>query len=624
MSVSKYFKEENYLKSVLKNYIVRESQIDMANIISDSLKNYHNSLIEAPTGSGKTMAYLIPSIDSNDKIIISTKTIQLMNQLIERDIPTVLNALNKNKNIVQLKGRKNYFCPLRYNKYILRNQLMYPDIVEWFNEYMSVHKDYPFLIPYGMFKDGRELMTADSYQCTGSKCMYIGNCPFERQKNIANEADIIITNHFMLLSDISSKSKMIINEKRKPKGIFDKRDHIIFDEAHSLPDIFSVYAGVDLSLYSILIMFFENKTFFSVEDVRKVVALYQEISNHITEGKALVDDTLYSKINDFMDFTSNLIVELDDEDVTNVYAKYYQLYDEYKSPIDGIRYVEKVMLQNNHNTSKESIRYVVNMKLEPYDISHNFKTGLDASAESSVFISATLSTKGNFKYFINELGIDDDISTHVMPTVFNLKEQGKLYLPLKPGEDVSDRRKDQFLLDFLNNMPGSAILICNSNDRMEQVYRLLSSSNIKKKVFLQTNINIGTLDFNIGDMVLVGSATLREGIDISEGYFSAVILDKLPFEYYKDLILEKKADNIKANGGNPFMDFFLPRAVLYFKQAIGRLIRHEGDSGLWIVLDEKLLDPSKRYKGEFLNVLKNVEIIQTKKEALDFLTKGGN
>ena len=615
MSVTKYFTEDKYLKRVLKNYLVRDVQIKVANIIADSIENSKNTLIEAPTGSGKTMAYLIPSLESGHKTIISTKTIQLMNQLMERDVPNVLDIIGVKRTVAQLKGRKNYFCPLRYNKFVLKDALMYPDVIEWYNAHMSKYGDFPFLIPFGQFKDARDLMTADTYQCVGSKCSYIENCPFVRQKNIANQADVIVTNHFMLLSDISNKSKTVKEDGKTPKGIFDKTQHMIFDEAHSLPDIFSVYAGVELNLYSVLFMFFENKAVVPMGEVDELYKRYNDIIASVNDNRVLMNSDILHKVKAFIDLSADIVGEIDNDEMTEEYSKYYALFDEFVSNVEGIRYIEKIPVKNN---------FILNIKLVPYDISHNFKTGLDVSSESTIFVSATLSTKGDFNYFINEMGIDKDIDSHIMPSVFNFKDQGKLYLPFGPDEKIDNARKDQFLLDFLRSMPGSALIICNSNERMDSLYRVISSSKLKKHVYIQTNVNIGTLDFSKGDMVLIGSATLREGIDISEGAFSAVILDKLPFEYFKDLLLEKKAENITENGGNPFMDFFLPRAVLYFKQAIGRLIRHEGDSGLWVVLDERLLNPKLYYRKHFLKILDGVEILRTKKDALDFLTKGGN
>ena len=188
MSVSQFFLEDKYLKSIIPGYIYRSTQVEMAEIIENAFSSYTNTCIEAPTGSGKTMAYLIPSLSSSSRIIISTKTKQLMNQLLYKDIPVVQKIAGRNKSIRSLKGRKNYFCPYRYFRFINSKAAFYIDAVSWFEE----NSKYGIIIeaPWGRLdNDVCSLMTADRYQCIGSKCPYYEDCAFYMQKREANAAE---------------------------------------------------------------------------------------------------------------------------------------------------------------------------------------------------------------------------------------------------------------------------------------------------------------------------------------------------------------------------------------------------------------------------------------------------
>lgn len=237
------------------------------------------------------------------------------------------------------------------------------------------------------------------------------------------------------------------------------------------------------------------------------------------------------------------------------------------------------------------------------------------AATSSVFVSATLSSGGDFAYIIKETGMQDMCETYILDNVFDFNAQGKLFAP-KVYNSENDK-KNKIYLELLTQMEGSALIICNSLERMQFIEKLLRSAEINKKIYTQAGVNIGELDFCSEDMVLIGSATLREGIDISGGGFKAVILDQLPFEYPKDILLQSKAEKLSGENANSFIDFFLPRAVLYFKQAVGRLIRHEDDFGIWVVLDYRIID--KSYGKYFLDVISNVEIVENIEDALYFI-----
>lgn len=596
MSISNYFVEDRYLKSIIPEYVYRSTQVEMATIIDNAFSTYTNTCIEAPTGSGKTMAYLLPSLSNSNRIIISTKTKQLMNQLLYKDIPIVQKIVGKNKSIRSLKGRKNYFCPHRYFKFINSKATFYPDAVSWFEE----NNEFGIIIeaPWGRLdNDVCSLMTADRYQCIGNKCLYYENCAFYIQKKEANASDIIITNHFLLLSDIAMKSKNSFG------SIFEFRDNIIFDEAHSVPDIFSQYAGIEFAISSLMILVYENKEVITVKNVDKIYKSYLNIIEKVKETKELFEP-LKKDFDDFITLISDIVLSIDNEEIKEEYNTYLTLYREFNCDKEGIRIVEKTIQKNNT---------ILTLKFIPFEAGADFVSGLKEATLSNIFVSATLSSGGKFEYFLRETGLENTCQTHILENVFNFTQQGKLFIP----KTSSIEEKDEIYKKLLINIPGSILIICNSLERMQYIEQLVRRLKFNKKVYTQSCVNIGELDFCEEDMVLIGSATLREGIDISGGSFKAVILDQLPFEYPKDIVLQSKATKLSQNGANSFIDFFLPRAVLYFKQAVGRLIRHEDDYGLWVVLDDRILN--KSYGKYFLDVVNNVEVIENIESALYFI-----
>ncbi len=412
MSVSQFFLEDKYLKSIIPGYIYRSTQVEMAEIIENAFSSYTNTCIEAPTGSGKTMAYLIPSLSSSSRIIISTKTKQLMNQLLYKDIPVVQKIAGRNKSIRSLKGRKNYFCPYRYFRFINSKAAFYIDAVSWFEE----NSKYGIIIeaPWGRLdNDVCSLMTADRYQCIGSKCPYYEDCAFYMQKREANAADIIVTNHFLLLSDIAMKSKDSFG------SIFEYRDNIIFDEAHSVPDIFSQYAGVEFALSSLMIFVYENKDIITIDNVDKIYREYLKIIDRIKEPKELFEP-LRQDFDKFINLISDIILSLDNEEVKEEYGSYLMLYKEFNSDKEGIRIIEKTVQKNN---------IILTLKFIPFEAGADFITGLKEAVISSIFVSATLSSGGNFEYFLKETGLDGICQTHILENVFDFHQQGRIFVP---------------------------------------------------------------------------------------------------------------------------------------------------------------------------------------------------
>jgi len=581
MTLRKYFEKDYFLPKYIQNFSYRDSQVELAEYIKEKLESYESSVIEAPTGSGKTLAYLLPVFELGHKTIISTKTKQLMNQILYRDINIFEEIFSdRGLKIASLKGRKNYFCYYRYFKLIAPNPDMYADVIDWYNVNKNISE-----IPYGFFNFAViEKMTADSLQCIMGKCPYFNKCPFYLQRKKASEADIVITNHFMLLSDVAMRNKhdMAYN--------FDFAEHIIFDEAHSLPDIFPGFIGDDVNFAALMAFLKENRHMIDEP-------VYSYFQNKFVYIKSNVQSkqVISNKIKDELEI---FFAELKKVAETSFDDESYDVYKKYRDKFHNIFNTKGVKLIEPSASS-----FV--LKSMPLDISETFSQSLKKVCMSALFISATISVNGSFNYFCNELGLND-ISGKNINSDFNFLSNGECYIS---KNQLTKSQKMEIYEKISLNAASGCLFIFNSIDMMNNVCDYLKKRiGNKKELLLQTEIDLSTIKVN-SDTVVLGCAVVREGVDFSGNFLQYVVLDKLPFENISDVYLRQRQQAFEEKYGNAFINFYLPRAVIYFKQAIGRLIRHENDTGTWIILDNRVL--TKTYGRYFMDVLKDVKIYDT-------------
>lgn len=541
-------------------------------------------MVEAPTGSGKTLAYLIPAFELGRRTIISTKTKQLMSQIAGKDIETVRQLFGYDRSVAVLKGRRNYFCHLRFFKLVYPNQGRFEKVVNW---YQKVVDQEVIEIPIGMFNMNEiDNISIDSWQCPASKCEFHDICSFYRAKDNANNADIVITNHYLLMSDFALKSES------EHASIFDFADHTIMDEAHSVPDIFPRFAGTTLGLRSFLKLMNENRPVFEPREIETAAGLLSGLLDELRYRTYTHDAK--DKILPYISYVNRVIGDKDVEEIKTIHKRLNDSAEIALGESEGVRFIEQE-------------RGDIIMNYIPLNASGKMREGLKNSCLSPVFVSATLSAKGGFDYFLGETGFnEDEIDTRSLDPVFSFKDQGRLM--------VSDP-DDKFYEELAVKAKGSVLVICNSVGRMKDVTKLLKQ-HAKGKVFSQRDIDIKDTE-GLTDTFFVGCAVFREGMDFAHTGISYVVIDKLPFEYPEDIILKEHAKVMKNNGEEPFMNYFLPRAVIYYRQAVGRLLRHEDDKGVWAVLDRRL--DTKNYGKYFRDVLKDVPKIDSLDDAVSFL-----
>ncbi|WP_169304196.1 ATP-dependent DNA helicase [Deferribacteres bacterium DY0609] len=584
MSMDKYFSKVGSLSDILPRYRQRDAQLDAANFIFDSMKTYQPAVVEAPTGSGKTFAYLIPAFELGRRTIISTKTKQLMSQIAGKDIEAVNRIFGDDRFVAVLKGRRNYFCHLRFFRFVYPNQGRFERVVEW---YGSVVDQEIIDVPIGVFSPHEiEHISTDSWQCTASKCEFYDICSFYRAKEQANSADIVITNHYLLMSDFALKSE---NEHA---SIFDFADHIIMDEAHSIPDIFPRFAGTELSLRSFLKLMNENRQAFDPREIELAAGMLSGLLETI-KTRTYTND-FRGALLPYIEFVNKAIGEKDFEEMKNVHKRLVEKAVSVLGDSEGVRFVEQ-------ERGDILLQYI------PLNAADKLREGMKNACLSPVFVSATLSGKGNFSYFLSETGYEEEeIGKMSLEPVFDMAQQGRLLV-----QDCDEAFYEELAL----KAKGSVLIICNSVGRMLKLTKMLKEL-CPGRVYSQRDIDIKDTE-GLKDTIFVGCAVFREGMDFAHTGISYVVLDKLPFEYPDDLVLKEQAESVRKKGQEPFMDYFLPRAVIYYRQAVGRLLRHEDDKGVWVVLDRRI--DTKNYGKYFATVLKDVPRINTLDEAVAFL-----
>lgn len=581
MSVEKYFYEEEYLPKIIKNYKFRKHQADFSYQLLRFLSEYRSVIAEAPTGYGKTISYLIPIFELGRRTIISTKTKQLMNQILLKDIPIAQQIFNNGLKVKKLLGRKNYFCHYRYSKFILPYADLYPEVVNWAEGVIDEKIIEVSGLPFD--NDVMNKITADSYQCVGGKCPYYSQCSFYNAKDLANSSDIVITNHHMLLADLAMRVKFDGNYN------FDFVEHIVFDEAHSIVDIFPSYLGEEISLYSITNFLKENRQFLGDKFYKYFTGRIKGLNDKF-RVKTIISDEMQRECID-------IIYELDEVLSANIPDEEYGIFEKYKDTLskvfnnDGIRLVDA-------NGDYFSLKNV------PVSSSDYFADALFKSCLSSIMISATITFNGSFDYVVKELGLEGRVEMIKLNPPENMISQGKVYIHDDYIDDLTFKKG--FYIDFFSKCAGAALVIFNSLYHMNSVGEYLVSKLPKRKIFFQTddlqNIKIDE------NTIILGCSILREGIDFSGKGIKYLIIDKLPFENISDLYVKAKFDYYEEKYGNAFLNYYLPRAVIFFKQAVGRLIRNESDSGYWIIMDGRI--NTKSYGKYFLEVLNGAERVE--------------
>ncbi len=603
--MKRYFGSSGKLSRSFPDYEVREPQNNMAEAVSEAILNGKNLVVEAGTGVGKTLAYLIPIFESGKSAVISTATKILQHQLLEKDIPIVKEVTGLNPDVAILKGRSNYLCLLRKEQFILnplfrskRDIPVWAEVKAWisytesgdFSEMEEVPVYHPILTG----------MNADRNYCTGSKCPFYRECYFYQARKKAQKAQIVLVNHHLLFADFSVK-------ETNYGTILPLHPVLVVDEAHKLEDIASSQFGESLTARMVSILLGQLPG----ELKLRHAGIFRELlddplfsGENVMQQRGTVTDEMTEKLLSMKPLLESLrkdlgslkdeVFEMRDNLVQRI-ASFIAFLDSLTDP-DFVKYFD-------YNRAGLQFRSV------PIDISPKIERALTGNFESVIMTSATLSIRSKLDFFQSRVGLKE-AGGKLLASTFDFKKNALLYVPVSlPEVNQEDFRPKALeeIIRVLTNTGGRAFLLCTSHRNVSYFaseLRKRTKLNVLKQGESSAPGLIGrfTMEKNA---VLVGSFSFWEGVDVKGEALSCVIIDRLPFPQPDEPVFKARSARME----NGFFGYSVPLAVLQFKQGLGRLIRGKDDRGILVVLDDRLL--TKRYGKSFLDSFYPVRITRS-------------
>ncbi|MFT4581068.1 MAG: ATP-dependent DNA helicase DinG [Gammaproteobacteria bacterium] len=610
--------QDGPIAQVLPGFTTRSQQQAMAARIEQALRDGGTLLCEAGTGTGKTLAYLVPCLDGDRKTIISTATKTLQDQLFERDIPLVQEALGSRMSVALLKGRANYLCLHRLEQAhgsrelapVEQDDLAY--VAEW-----ARHTDNGDVANAAGLPDDSSIwpnVTSTVDNCLGQSCDYFDECFVVKARRDAASADVVVVNHHLLFADMALREEGFAE-------LLPSADIIVLDEAHQVPDVASTFFGSSLSSRQL-------------RDLCRDAAAARE-------SEAADMPTLRDAAGELEISTANLVRSLSrfgprgewsqlgdkvhvGEDFNALCRSLHRLRDQLELASErgpnaencyarALRFCARLDLfsSDSEDVDFQWIRWFETsargavLHATPVSIADPFQSMTGSYSGAWIFTSATLSVNGDFSHFKRELGITE-ASEGCWDSPFDYAAQALLYLPR-----IGLEPRDPAYLDAIVNLSvplieatrGRTFLLFTSYRALDACASLLRERT-NFPLLIQGHAPRAELlkQFeDLGNAVLLGTATFWQGIDVRGAGLSCVIIDKLPFAPPDDPITRSRISALKADGGNPFFDYQVPEAVITLKQGAGRLIRDDKDRGVLVLCDPRL--ETKSYGKSFLDAL---------------------
>ncbi|WP_320949136.1 ATP-dependent DNA helicase [Fusobacterium sp.] len=692
IDIENYFAKDGILAKEIKGFEYRQEQEEMAQYIQDAINEDRKIIVEAGTGTGKTLAYLIPSIKwavtNKKKVIIATNTINLQEQLLLKDIPLAKSIIKDEFSYVLVKGRNNYVCKRLFNELALgksidietfsmeaREQIEY--ILKWGNKTKTGDKAE---LTFEVYPDVWELVQSTTELCLGKKCPYRKECFYMKTRMEKMEADILISNHHVFFADLNVRAETDFDSEYL---ILPRYDMVIFDEAHNIESVARSYFSVEVSKISftrLLNRIYQKKNkkkkeksaLIRVEDtvdeknledseqyiyllntLKEEISILQNIGDEyfdeirkiyetnteapikkslnnfeMTKSRFLENlrekkDIFQSKLADFLNLMMSFNNVIDEEkDKNPEVINFNNHLKMFKAYIDSFKFINSFEDDNYiYWLDINSKRTNVILTATPLNIAQKLSTVLFDNLDRLVFASATIVVNGNFDYFKKSLGLDEeDCIEAIIKSPFDYDEQMSVYIPsdIQDSENINAFVSDasKFILNILLKTNGKAFILFTSYTMLNQIYYSISKK-LKDKgfeVFLHGDKPRSQIikEFKEAENpILFGTTSFWEGVDVQGENLSNVIITKLPFLVPTDPVVSAISKKIEEDGGNSFMDFQLPEAIIKFKQGVGRLIRKKTDSGNIFILDNRIL--KKRYGSLFINALpsqKNIKILE--------------
>lgn len=612
-SIRQVFEKDGILASQIEGYHERTQQLEMALAIADAIEHNTQLVAEAGTGTGKTFAYLVPALLTGGKVIISTGTKNLQDQLFNRDLPNVRDALKVPVTVAMLKGRSNYVCHYHLERaanegrFASRDDAKYLHVIKNFVENTKTgDKSELTDVPENATIWANVTSTRDN--CLGGDCNFYKECFVMEARKQALAADVVVVNHHLFFADVMLRDEGVAE-------LLPSANTVIFDEAHQLPDVAGLFFGEDVST-SQLIELARDCTAAHLSLAKDCIELGESIPLlekackdfrlvFAYEGSRMpVQKALALK--GFQDAFEHMKKRLEAlAAVLETQAARDPLLEKcWQRSMDLTLLLRRWISAENDNLVRwvEVFTHSVQLHATPLSVAEGFGKQLNAQPRAWIFTSATLAVKNDFSHYLAQMGLQD-AHTAAWQSPFNYQEQALFYVP----PDMPDPNNPSYsscvaaaALPVLRASGGRAFVLSTSLRAMREIHALLkeafAENGIESPLLLQGDSSrTELLDRfrKLGNAVLVGSQSFWEGVDVRGEALSVVIIDKLPFAPPDDPVLSARVDKLNAEGKNAFMEYQLPYSVITLKQGAGRLIRDENDRGVLMICDPRLI--SKAY-----------------------------
>lgn len=638
MRAADYLGPTGPLGAAIEGYEHRPSQLHMAEAVQRTIEHDGVLLVEAGTGTGKTLAYLVPAILSGRKVVVSTGTKTLQDQIMEHDLPLLARRLGIRVDAACMKGLSNYLCLRRYEE--LRHG---PDAVRG-----GIARELPILERWrettasgdraeleGLADDAAIWAHVGSSPETriGARCAHFDECFVTQMRRRAEEAQIIVVNHHLFFADLAVR-------RSRGGGIVPEHDAVVFDEAHQIEEVVTQFFGVHVSSTRVEVLARDgSRALASVGQGSEAGHLANNVLDAASAffqslprspggdaGRLPLPAELFSGALEQRMFTLDAALEAlaafakrhvaESESVAQIARRAEQIRDDVATVAAGGR--------GTHVTWTEVRGRRASIGASPVDVSEPLREELFQTRGGVVLTSATLSTGGSFGFIKRRLGIDFEVDEEILESPFDYPEQAALYL----AGHLPDPRASGYLeaateeiLALVRITGGGAFVLCTSFRVMREL-AARAGRLVDRPVMVQGEAPKNALLERFrqaGDAVLFATASFWEGVDVPGDALRLVVIDKLPFEVPSDPLVEARCQRMEEAGEQPFMKYLVPAAALALKQGFGRLIRTRRDRGIVAILDRRIV--TKGYGKVFLRSLPPARRCDTLEEVEAFWAK---
>lgn len=629
------FSPSGVLTEAIPGFRPRAAQQQMAEAVAEVIRQGGELVVEAGTGTGKTYAYLVPALRSNKKVIISTGSRALQDQLYTRDLPAIINALKFKGKTAILKGRSNYLCLERMDQ----QNMSGGDLpVQALTDLVSVRGWSSQTVDGDISQCGSvaedsslwPLVTSTNDNCLGSDCPRYSDCFVVKARQRAMDADVVVVNHHLFLADL------VVKESGFAELIPDA-EVMIFDEAHQLPDIASQYFGQQVSSRQLQDLARDIMIAYRTEvrDMQQLQKSADRLSQASQDFRLILGDPGFrGNLRDLLqrNDVSRMLVLLDDAlelcyDVIKLSLGRSPLLDaaferaaQYRTRLKRISQTHEAGFSYWYECHARHFT----LALTPLSVADRFRDVMDARKASWVFTSATLSVNGKMDHFAHRLGVNAGQQL-ILSSPFDYQRQALLCVPRNLPENQragAARQLATMLAPLIEVNRGRCFFLCTSYQMMRELAAEFRAR-LTLPVLLQGETSKGQIlqqFIEAGNALLVATSSFWEGVDVRGDALSLVIIDKLPFTSPEDPLLKARMEDARHRGCDPFDEVQLPDAVITLKQGAGRLIRDVTDRGVLVICDQRLV--SRPYGGLFLNSLPDAPRTRDLQIAEAFIRQG--